>query len=159
MSNLSNNERGPDEITSHLGHLIAATTSWGYRLGPAIRIMRSKQARPDLLRSSCEMPNAPHLFNNLTPLVKTGRVARFEQTGARNGSCTCLSFKFDLQEAIMIAFIPINKHPTAKGEAIDMDRFVNDQNLDRFRRLVFCSEAERKILLAEEKIKFIEYRR
>jgi hypothetical protein len=56
----------------------------------------------------------------------------------------------------MTAFLPISAHPTAKGEAIDMDRFVNDQNLDSFRRLVFCSEAERKILLAEEKIKFIE---
>ena len=68
-------------------------------------------------------------------------------------------FQFDLQEAIMIAFLPINKHPTAKGEAIDKDRFVNYQNLDRFRRLVFCSEAERKLLLGEEKIKSIEYRR
>jgi hypothetical protein len=62
----------------------------------------------------------------------------------------------------MTAFLPINAHPTANGEAIDMDRLVNDQNLDRFRRLVFSSEAERKILLgllAEEKLKFNELRK
>jgi hypothetical protein len=52
-------------------------------------------------------------------------------------------FESDLQEAIMTAFVKINAHPTAKGEAIDMDRLVNDQNLDRFRRLVFSSEAEK----------------
>jgi hypothetical protein len=40
-----------------------------------------------------------------------------------------------------------------------MDRLVNAQNLDGFRRLVFSCEAERKImfgLLAEEKMKFNE---
>jgi hypothetical protein len=46
----------------------------------------------------------------------------------------------------MTAFLTINAHPTAKGEAIDMDRLVNAQNLTRFRRLVFSSEAERKIM-------------
>ena len=46
----------------------------------------------------------------------------------------------------MTAFLTISAYPTAKGEAIDMDRFVNTQNLTRFRRLVFSSEAERKIL-------------
>ena len=56
----------------------------------------------------------------------------------------------------MTAFLPINARPSAKGETIDIDSFVNAQNLDRFRRLVFCTEAERKTLLrlmAEEKIK------
>jgi hypothetical protein len=65
-------------------------------------------------------------------------------------------FEGDLQEAIMTAFLPINARPSAKGETIDMDRFANAQNLDRFRRLVFCTEAERKTLLgllAEEKMK------
>ena len=42
----------------------------------------------------------------------------------------------------MTALLPINAHPTANGEAIDMDRLVNDQNLDRFRRLVFSSELD-----------------
>jgi hypothetical protein len=45
----------------------------------------------------------------------------------------------------MTAFLTINAHPAAKGDAIDMDRLVNAQNLDGFRRLVFSSEAERKI--------------
>jgi hypothetical protein len=48
-----------------------------------------------------------------------------------------------------------------KGEAMDMDRFVNDENLNRLRKLasVFTTEDERKILfglLADEKTKFIE---
>jgi hypothetical protein len=43
----------------------------------------------------------------------------------------------------------------------DMDRFINDQNLERLRKLanVSTTKAERKILfglLAEEKIEFIE---
>ena len=43
----------------------------------------------------------------------------------------------------------------------DMDRFINDQNLERLRKLanVSTTKAERKILfglLAEEKTKFIE---
>jgi hypothetical protein len=56
----------------------------------------------------------------------------------------------------MTEFLPISAPRSAKGEAIDMARFVNAQNLDRFRRLVFCTEAERKTLLgllAEEKMK------
>jgi hypothetical protein len=48
-----------------------------------------------------------------------------------------------------------------KGGAVDMDRFVNDQNLEMLRRLasVATSEPERKILLgllAAEKVEFIE---
>jgi hypothetical protein len=48
-----------------------------------------------------------------------------------------------------------------KGEAMDMDRFVNDENLNRLRKLanVSTTEDERKILfglLADEKTKFIE---
>jgi hypothetical protein len=48
-----------------------------------------------------------------------------------------------------------------KGEAVDMDRFINDENLERFRRLASAttSETERKILLgllAQEEAKFIE---
>jgi len=44
---------------------------------------------------------------------------------------------------------------------MDMDRFVNDENLDRLRKLtnVSTTEDERKILfglLADEKTKFIE---
>jgi hypothetical protein len=35
----------------------------------------------------------------------------------------------------MTAFLTINAHPTANREPIDMDRFVNAQNLERFRRL------------------------
>jgi len=62
----------------------------------------------------------------------------------------------------MTAFLTRNAHPAAKGDAIDMDRLVNAQNLDGFRRLVFSSEAERKImfgLLAEEKMKFNELKK
>jgi hypothetical protein len=48
---------------------------------------------------------------------------------------------------------------TVKGGAV-MDRFFNDQNLERLRSLASTtSEVERKILLgllAEEKVKFIE---
>jgi hypothetical protein len=48
-----------------------------------------------------------------------------------------------------------------KGEAMDMDRFVNDENLNRLRKLanVSTTEDERKILfglLADEKTTFIE---
>ncbi len=44
---------------------------------------------------------------------------------------------------------------------MDIDRFVNNQNLERFRRLAndATTEAERKILLdllAKEQVKFIE---
>jgi hypothetical protein len=42
---------------------------------------------------------------------------------------------------------------------MDMDRFFNDQNLERLRRLIATTEAERKILLGlltEERLKFIE---
>jgi hypothetical protein len=51
--------------------------------------------------------------------------------------------------------------PTEKGKAVDMDRFVNNENLGRLRRLASAttSEAERKILfglLAEEDAKFLE---
>jgi hypothetical protein len=49
--------------------------------------------------------------------------------------------------------------PTVKGGAV-MDRFFNDQNLERLRSLASTtSEVERKILLgllAEEKVKLIE---
>jgi hypothetical protein len=45
-----------------------------------------------------------------------------------------------------------------------MDRFINDENLERFRRLASAttSETERKILLgllAQEEVKFIELQR
>jgi hypothetical protein len=48
-----------------------------------------------------------------------------------------------------------------KWEAMDMDRFVNDENLNKLRKLanVSTTEDERKILfglLADEKTKFIE---
>jgi len=44
---------------------------------------------------------------------------------------------------------------------MDTNRFVNDQNIERYRKLAFAStnEAERKMLLAllaEEQVKFIE---
>jgi hypothetical protein len=50
--------------------------------------------------------------------------------------------------------------PEKRG-AMDMDRFVNDQNIERYRKLASAStnEAERKILLgllAEENTKFKE---
>jgi hypothetical protein len=59
----------------------------------------------------------------------------------------------------MIAFLPINKHPTTKGEAIDMDRFVNYQNLDRFAGLCSAQRLSEKFCWARKNSKFIEYRR
>jgi hypothetical protein len=51
--------------------------------------------------------------------------------------------------------------PNEKEGAMDMDRFVNDQNIERFRKLASAStnETDRRILLgllAEENAKFID---
>jgi hypothetical protein len=51
--------------------------------------------------------------------------------------------------------------PIAKKEAMDMDGFVNDQNIERFKKLANAAttDAERKTLfglLAKEQVKFIE---
>ncbi len=53
------------------------------------------------------------------------------------------------------------KLPNCERELWDMDRFFNDQNLERLRSLasIATTEAERKILLgllAEERVKFME---
>jgi hypothetical protein len=55
----------------------------------------------------------------------------------------------------------VTDRPWGKKGNQDMDRFFNDQNLERIRSLasIATTEAERKILfglLAEERLKFIE---
>jgi hypothetical protein len=55
----------------------------------------------------------------------------------------------------------VTDRPSGKKATMDMDRFFNDQNLERLRSLasIATTEAERKILLGlltEERLKFIE---
>jgi hypothetical protein len=64
--------------------------------------------------------------------------------------------ELERERAAVRAFLRINARPTANGGTIDIDRLVNAQNLDRFRRFVFSSVAERKImldLLTQERLK------